>query len=102
MMGIRVKVEIVVFVTRIWFWAYVQPEDSRCNFCENKKLRKKLGIYCRLWLYKHIRVYSLYAALCNSFQIHSETFSSACGFFPQGLPRKSGVFLYFPISLLCH
>ena len=23
MMGIRVKVEIAVFVTRIWFWAYV-------------------------------------------------------------------------------
>ena len=35
-------------------------------------------------------------------QIVSETFSSTCGFFPQGFPRKSCVFLYFRISLLCH
>ena len=34
--------------------------------------------------YKHIIIYSLIAALCNSSQIHSETFSFACGFFPQG------------------
>ena len=43
MMGIRVKVNIVIFVTRIWFWAYIRPEGPRYDFCEKKKLRKKLG-----------------------------------------------------------
>ena len=35
-------------------------------------------------------------------QIDSEAFSFARGFFPQGFPCKSCVFLYFHISLLCH
>ena len=30
-------------MTRIWFWAYVQPEGLRCDFCKKKKLRKKKG-----------------------------------------------------------
>ena len=40
MIRIRVKIEIVFFVTRICFWAYIQPEGLQCNFCENKKLKK--------------------------------------------------------------
>ena len=43
--------------------------------------------------YKHIKVSSLIAALCNSSHIHSETFSHSHGFFPQGFPRKYDVFL---------
>ena len=82
--------EYCYFVTQIWFWAYIRPEGPRYDFCEKKKLRKK------------IRVYSLQAELCNSSQIQKKTFSSARGFFPQGFPCKSCVFLYFFISLLCH
>ena len=37
----------------------------------------------------------LSAVLCNSFQIYSEAFSHALGFFLQRFTRKSGVFLYF-------
>ena len=45
MMGICVNVEIVFFfVSRIWFWAYVRSGGLWCDFCEKKRLRKKIGI----------------------------------------------------------
>ena len=114
MMRICVKVEIVVFVTQIWFWAYVvRPESLQCNFCEKKELRKKLGICygsrgagmdLSAWvfsLYKYIRVYSLLVVFCNSSQIDNEAFSSAHGFFSRkGFHVNLVFFLYF-VFLYC-
>ena len=50
--------------------------------------------------YKHIRFILYSVVLCNFFHIHSEAFSSAYSFFPQGFSRKSGIYfflLYFII-----
>ena len=38
--------DIVVFCDPNLVLAYVQPEGLRCDFYENKKLRKKIGIFC--------------------------------------------------------
>ena len=62
MMGIHVKVEIVDFCDL----------NLVLGLCPTRKLA------VQIWF----RVYSLSAILCNSSQIHSEAFSSACGFFP--------------------
>ena len=92
MMRNYVKVEIVVFCDLIFFfWVYVRPEGSWYDFCEKKKLRKKIGICCGnrgtapLGYFSYINTlrfisYKLHFVII--FQFDSETFSSARDFFP--------------------
>ena len=61
-----------------------------------------MDLFVRVFLlYKHIRVYSLSAALCNSSQIHSEAFSSACGFFSHTGFHVNLVFFFIFVFLYC-
>ena len=61
-----------------------------------------MDLFVRVFLlYKHIRVYSLSAALCNSSQIHSEAFSSACGFFSHTGFHVNIVFFFIFVFLYC-
>ena len=58
-----------------------------------------LGIFCHINTIEFI-LYS--TKLYNFSHIHSEAFSFIHGFFQQGFPHKSSVFLCFRISLTCH
>ena len=80
-----------------------------------RKVEKKLGIcygsigigalgFARLGYFRHINIlwFILYSVvLCNFSHIHSEAFSFARGFFPQGFPRKSGVFFFVFVFHYC-